>query len=59
MSSAGSGDLHDVVVVDLSVGIAGAYCAKLFADAGAVVTRIESAAGDPLRSWRWPIEWYR
>lgn len=55
MSSAGFGDLHDVVVVDLSVGIAGAYCAKLFADAGAVVTRIESAAGDPLRSWRWPI----
>jgi crotonobetainyl-CoA:carnitine CoA-transferase CaiB-like acyl-CoA transferase len=54
MSSAGSGELHDVVVVDLSVGIPGAYCAKLFADAGAVVTRIEPADGDPLRSWRWP-----
>jgi crotonobetainyl-CoA:carnitine CoA-transferase CaiB-like acyl-CoA transferase len=56
MSSAGFGDLQDVVVVDLSVGIPGAYCAKLFADAGAVVTRVEPAEGDPLRSWRWPID---
>ncbi len=54
MRSSGFGDLHDMVVVDLSTGISGAYCAKLFADAGAVVTRVEPAQGDPLRSWRWP-----
>lgn len=53
--SAGHGELHDVVVVDLSVGVPGAYCAKLFADAGAIVTRVEPADGDPLRSWRWPV----
>lgn len=48
------GELHEVVVVDLSVGIPGAYCAKLFSDAGAVVTRVEPAGGDPMRGWRWP-----
>jgi len=36
-------------VVDLSTGIAGAYCSKLFADAGADVVKVEDAAGDPLR----------
>jgi crotonobetainyl-CoA:carnitine CoA-transferase CaiB-like acyl-CoA transferase len=52
--SAGRGELHDVVVVDLSVGISGAYCAKLFADAGADVTRVEPPEGDPMRRWKWP-----
>jgi crotonobetainyl-CoA:carnitine CoA-transferase CaiB-like acyl-CoA transferase len=54
MGSSGFGDLHDMIVVDLSVGISGAYCAKLFTDAGASVTRVEPAEGDPLRFWRWP-----
>jgi crotonobetainyl-CoA:carnitine CoA-transferase CaiB-like acyl-CoA transferase len=47
------GELHDVVVVDLSRGLAGAYCAKLFADAGAAVTRVEPEQGDPQRRQRW------
>ncbi len=36
-------------VVDLSTGIAGGYCAKLLADAGADVVKLEPPAGDPLR----------
>jgi crotonobetainyl-CoA:carnitine CoA-transferase CaiB-like acyl-CoA transferase len=43
--------LRDIRVVDFSSGIAGPYCAKLFADAGADVIKVETATGDPLRSW--------
>ena len=43
--------LSDVRVVDLSTGIAGPYCTKLFADAGADVIKVEPPSGDPLRSW--------
>jgi len=39
------------VVVDLSIGIAGAYCTKLLADGGAEVTKVEPPEGDPLRRW--------
>lgn len=39
------------VVVDLSCGIAGAYCTKLLADGGAEVLKVETPQGDPLRSW--------
>lgn len=45
-----AGFLGHLSVLDLSRGVAGAYCAKLLADAGAEVIRIESAADrDPLR----------
>ena len=36
-------------VVDLSSGLAGAYCTKLLADGGADVVKVEDPAGDPLR----------
>ena len=42
--------LSGLFVVDLSEGIAGAYCTKLLADGGAEVVKLEVPAGDPLRS---------
>lgn len=38
-------------VLDLSDGVAGAYCAKLLADAGAEVLKLEPPGGHPLRRW--------
>jgi crotonobetainyl-CoA:carnitine CoA-transferase CaiB-like acyl-CoA transferase len=43
--------LGDLVVVDLSSGIAGAYCTKILADGGAEVVKVEPPEGDPLRRW--------
>ena len=43
--------LTGYVVVDLSSGIAGAYCSKLLADGGADVVKVEAPEGDPLRQW--------
>ncbi|HZU46426.1 MAG TPA: CoA transferase, partial [Mycobacterium sp.] len=43
--------LNGYVVVDLSTGIAGAYCTKLLADGGAQVVKVESPQGDSLRQW--------
>ena len=43
--------LDDLVVVDLSCGIPGAYCTKVLADAGADVVKVEARSGDPLRRW--------
>jgi crotonobetainyl-CoA:carnitine CoA-transferase CaiB-like acyl-CoA transferase len=46
-----AGPLDGYTVVDLSSGIAGAYCTKLLADGGAAVVKIETTEGDPLRRW--------
>jgi len=43
--------LQDLRVIDFSTDIAGPYCTKLFADAGADVIKVEDPAGDPLRRW--------
>ncbi|MCV7383299.1 CaiB/BaiF CoA transferase family protein [Mycolicibacter longobardus] len=43
--------LDGFTVVDLSTGIAGAYCTKLLSDAGAEVIKVEPPQGDPLRHW--------
>jgi crotonobetainyl-CoA:carnitine CoA-transferase CaiB-like acyl-CoA transferase len=43
--------LDGYTVVDLSTGIAGAYCTKLLADGGAQVIKVEPPQGDPLRRW--------
>jgi crotonobetainyl-CoA:carnitine CoA-transferase CaiB-like acyl-CoA transferase len=45
------GPLHGYTVVELSTGIAGAYCTKLLADGGAHVVKVEPPQGDPLRRW--------
>ena len=47
----GTGPLHGYTVIELSTGIAGAYCTKLLADGGAHVIKVESPQGDPLRRW--------
>lgn len=41
--------LQGVRIVEMSGGVAGAYCAKLLADCGADVVRIEPQGGDPMR----------
>ena len=43
--------LGDLRVVDLSSGIAGAYCTKLLADGGAEIIKVEAPEGDRLRAW--------
>ena len=43
--------LDGYTVIDLSVGIAGAYCTKLLVDGGATVIKVEPPEGDPLRQW--------
>lgn len=46
-----SSPLTDYVVLDLSSGIAGAYCTKILADGGAEIIKVEPPEGDPLRRW--------
>ena len=43
--------LEGLRIIDLTSGIAGPYCTKLFVDAGAEVIKIEPPSGDPLRHW--------
>lgn len=43
--------LEGVRVLEFGTGIACGYAGKLFVDAGAEVIKIESADGDPLRTW--------
>jgi crotonobetainyl-CoA:carnitine CoA-transferase CaiB-like acyl-CoA transferase len=43
--------LDGYTVIDLSVGIAGAYCTKILADGGAQIVKAEPPEGDPLRRW--------
>jgi len=48
-----AGPLQDLRVVELGTLIAGPYCARLLAEFGAEVTKIETPGeGDPLRKWR-------
>ncbi|MDT5006631.1 MAG: hypothetical protein QOJ24_3807, partial [Mycobacterium sp.] len=45
MSDGAPTPLCDLRVVEISDRIAGAYCGKLFVDAGADVVKVEPAAG--------------
>jgi formyl-CoA transferase len=48
-----SGPLSNLRVIELGTLIAGPYCARLLAEFGAEVVKIEAlGAGDPLRNWR-------
>ncbi|MCU1400540.1 MAG: CoA transferase [Acidimicrobiales bacterium] len=51
MNVQGGRELIAVRVVDCSTSIAGAYCAKMFADAGAEVILVEPVEGAPMRRW--------
>ncbi len=43
--------LRDLRIIDFSTELAGPYCSKLLADAGADVIKVEAPEGDPMRRW--------
>lgn len=45
------GALHGISVLELGEYVSAPYCAKLFADYGADVVKIEPPTGDPSRGW--------
>jgi crotonobetainyl-CoA:carnitine CoA-transferase CaiB-like acyl-CoA transferase len=45
------GALHGITVLDLGQLVSAPYCAKLFADYGADVVKVEPPAGDRARAW--------
>ena len=47
----GQPPLSGWVIIELATGIAGGYCAKILADGGAEVVKVEPPRGDPLRRW--------
>jgi crotonobetainyl-CoA:carnitine CoA-transferase CaiB-like acyl-CoA transferase len=51
ISEGAGGPLGGYLIVDLSTGIAGAYCTRLLADGGATVVKVEPPEGDALRRW--------
>lgn len=46
-----SGPLSDLTVLDVSTLFAGPMAARMFADYGATVTKLEHPKGDPLRNF--------
>lgn len=51
MSAERTGPLAGIRVVELGQYISGPYAAKLLADLGADVVKVESPGGDPMRRW--------
>ena len=55
-TSARSGPLHDVIVVDLTRALAGPHAAMMLGDLGADVIKVESPhGGDDTRGWGPPF----
>src|SRR5512139_1151763 len=46
-----SGALEGIRVIELGQSVSGPYCAKLFADYGADVVKVEPPGGDTARRW--------